>query len=246
LILALLAAGYQLWFRNSSLVAVEDVSVGGISGPERGQVTAALEKAAGEMTTLSVDDDALRAAVAGFGTVAGITAEADFPHGLAIEVRERPPVLIATAGGQELPVASDGTVLPGVDVGEENLPKVPVEDLPAQGRLEGDALAIALVLGATPEPLRPLIDAVTFAEPEGVQVTLRGGVPVYFGGSEAARDKWAAVAAVLASPKIDTLTYLDVRVADRPSLGGAALPATATATDTTTEVGALIAPPTGP
>ena len=242
-ILAILAAGYQFWFRDSSLVAVEDVSVAGIAGPESEQATAALKKAAGEMSTLNVDEDALEAAVAGFGTVAGISADADFPHGLAIEVDERPPVMLATAGGQELPVASDGTVLPGVDVGEEKLPKVAVEELPAQGRLEGDALAIALVLGAAPEPLRPLIDEVTFAEPEGVQVTLGGDVPVYFGGSEAAREKWNAVAAILANPRIDTLTYVDVRVADRPAVGGAAEAAT---TDTTTQVGASTTPTTVP
>ena len=153
-------------------------------------------------------------------------------------MRERPPVMIAEAGGRELPVASDGTVLPGVDVGEANLPKVGVGDLPAQGTLEGDALEIALVLGAAPGALAEMIDEATFGEPEGVQVTLRGEVPLYFGGSEQAREKWAAVAAVLANPKIDTLTYVDVRVADRPAVGGAAPPADAAATNTTTEVGA--------
>ena len=43
--------------------------------------------------------------------------------------------------------------------------------------------------------------------------------------------KWDAAAAILADPQIDTLTYVDVRVAERPSIGGAA-PAV---TESTTE-----------
>jgi cell division septal protein FtsQ len=221
-VLGLLAAGYFLWFRNSSFVAVEAVSVTGIEGPEAAAVKAALEEEAGEMTTLNVDEDALRDATAGFPTVVGVSADADFPRGLAIHVRERPPVLLATAGGRALPVAGDGTVLPGVDPGEMKLPTLAVGDLPAEGKLEGDALQIALVLGGAPEPLRELIEDVSFGGAEGVQVTLRGDLPVYFGGGEAAKEKWAAAAAILANPKITTLTYLDVRVADRPAVGGAA------------------------
>jgi hypothetical protein len=55
-------------------------------------------------------------------------------------------------------------------------------------------------------------------------VTLRGGIPVYFGTSAEASEKWAAAAAVLADPKLDSLTYLDVRVPRRPAAGGAAQP----------------------
>ena len=35
-------------------------------------------------------------------------------------------------------------------------------------------------------------------------------------------EKWAAAAAVLADPKLDSLTSLDVRVPERPAAGGAA------------------------
>lgn len=231
--LGVLAGGYMLWFRNSSFVAVEKVSVAGIAGPERGSVEAALNKAAGKMTTLNVDEDALRTAVAAFPTVVNVEADSDFPHGLAITVTERPPVLIARAGEQALPVAGDGTVLAGVDVGEEKLPAIGVDQLPADGELSGDALTIALVLGAAPEPLRELVDEVSMGEPEGVQIRLRGDIPVYFGGSDGAGEKWAAAAAVLADPEIDTLTYVDVRVPERPAVGGAAPAVTESTTETT-------------
>ena len=241
-ILGLLGAGYQLWFRNSSFVAVEKVSVAGISGPEREPVTAALNRAAGEMTTLNVDEEALRAAVAGFATVVAVEADADFPHDLAITVTERPPVLIATAGEQAVPVAGDGTVLSGVDAGSLKLASIGVDELPARGKLTGEALEIALVLGAAPEPLRELVEDVSIGGPEGVQVTLRGDIPLYFGGSAGAEQKWTAAAAVLADPEIDTLTYLDVRVPERPSAGGAAPAVTESTTETTTPETAATTP----
>lgn len=233
IILGALAATYQLWFRNSSFVAVEKVTIEGVHGPEQEAVEAALFQAAGDMTTLNVDDEALEAAVAGFPTVVGVDADADFPHDLALLVRERPPVLLATAGGESLPVAGDGTVLPGVDVSDLKIPSIGVDELPAQGRLSGDALQIARVMGPAPKPLLELVEEISVGGEEGVQVTLRGGVPVWFGGSDDAAAKWDATAAILADPQIDTLTYVDVRVARRPSIGGAAPAVTESTTDTT-------------
>lgn len=244
-VLVALAAGYFLWFRNSSLVAVEKVTVSGAAGPEAEEARAALTKAAGEMTTLNVDEAALEASVAGLPTVLGVSAAAGFPHDLEITVTERPPVLIARSGDQEVPVAGDGTVLAGVELGKLALPSIGVEDAPAKGRLTGDALAVALVVGAAPAPLRELVEDVAIGPPEGVQVTLRGDVPVYFGGSERADEKWAAAAAVLATPKIDTLTYVDVRVPSRPAIGGAA-PAVSEATTDATEPETTAAEPETP
>ena len=42
-----------------------------------------------------------------------------------------------------------------------------------------------------------------------------------FGSSSGAAAKWAAAAAVLADPKLDGLTYVDVRVPERAAAGGA-------------------------
>ena len=58
-------------------------------------------------------------------------------------------------------------------------------------------------LGAAPEPLRPLIDKIGYTDEFGVEVTLRGGIPVRFGNGPSAAEKWAAAAAVLADPKLD-------------------------------------------
>lgn len=217
-----LAAAYFFWFRDSSFVSVEKVTVDGIDGPEAEQVTAALTRAGQKMTTLNVDDGELAAAVTGFPTVVAIQSDSDFPHGLTVHVMGRPPVLNASDGGPAVPVAADGTLLHGVDASEAGLPAVQVESLPVKGKLEGEPLALAQVAGAAPEPLRPLIEGLAVNEGEGIEVTLEGGIPVKFGDSDAAEEKWAAVAAVLANPQVKTLTHLDVRVPGRPSIGGAA------------------------
>ncbi|MDX6587430.1 MAG: cell division protein FtsQ [Solirubrobacterales bacterium] len=217
-----LAAAYWFWFRDSSFVAVEKVTVDGIEGPETAAVTAALSRTAETMTTLNVDDKQLAAAVSRFPTVVAIETDPNFPHGLTIHVTDRPPVMTASDGGPAVAVAADGTLLNGVDTAEAGLPAVQVDSLPVKGKLEGEPLALAQVAGAAPGPLRPLIDALVVNEGEGIQVTLEGGIPVKFGDSDAAEAKWAAVAAILANPKVKTLTHLDVRVPERPSVGGAA------------------------
>lgn len=226
-----LAGAYWFWFRDSSFVAVERVTVEGVSGPGSDEVSAALKEAAGSMTTLHVRDDELEQAVAGFPTVVSVSADADFPRGLAIRVVDRPPAMLAATEGRELPVAGDGTVLAGLDVGDTPLPRVEVAKLPSQGALQGEDLELARVAGAAPAPLLELIRDLRFDSSEGVEATLEGDVPIYFGTGERAPEKWAAVAAILADPQVDTLTYLDVRVPERPALGGAAPPPEQTTPD---------------
>ena len=217
-----LAAAYWFWFKDSSFVAVEKVTVEGIEGPEAAAVAEALTRSGKKMSTLSVDEGELAAAVSGFPTVVAIQTETDFPHGLTVEVTGRPPVLVASDGGPEIPVAADGTLLHGVDTSDAGLPAIEVESLPAPGRLEGEPLALAKVAGAAPEPLRPLIEGMIVDAGEGIEVTLKGGIPVKFGDPDASGRKWTAVSAILANPQVKTFTHLDVRVPGRPSIGGAA------------------------
>lgn len=218
-VLLCLAGTYWFWFRDSSFVAVEQVKVVGVEGPGSEEVERALVGEASAMTTLHVDEDALARAVARFPTVTGVSADADFPNGLTIRVTDRPPAMLARSGEREVPVAGDGTLLVGVEVGGAELPIVDVAKLPAQGALAGEDLELARVAGAAPEPLRALIANLEVTS-DGVEATLEGDIPIYFGTGDRAPDKWAAVAAVLADPQIETLTYLDVRVPERPAVGG--------------------------
>jgi cell division protein FtsQ len=216
-----LAAAYWFWFRDSGFVAVEKVTVEGMEGPETTQVTAALTKSAQAMTTLNVDESELAASVSRYPTVVAIQTQTDFPHGLTVEVTDRPPVLSASDGGPAIAVAADGTLLEGVAV-PEGLPAIEVDSVPVKGKLEGEPLSLARVAGAAPSELRPLIEGLIVEAGDGIEVTLKGGIPVKFGDPDALEEKWTAVAAVLASPQVKTLTHLDVRIPERPSIGGAA------------------------
>ena len=227
LALAVLAAGYFAWLRDSSLVAVREVQVKGVGGVDAERVRAALDDAARDMTTLHFDAAGLEDAVKGFPTVAAVSADPNFPDGVSITVTERLPAVLAVAGDQSLPVAGDGTLLRGLELGDaaDALPRIPLDDMPPGDRVEGAALAQATIVGAVPGPLRPLIEGVSFNGDHGVEVEMKGEVPIWFGEMAAAREKWAAVAAVLADPHLETLTYLDVRAPERPAVGGAGDPA---------------------
>jgi cell division protein FtsQ len=219
-----LGAGYFLWLRHSSLVAVNDVEVVGVTSDDRGAITGELTRLAEGMTTLDVDTAKLEAAATAHPTIESISIDGNFPHGMRIEVTERPPVMVVADGDKRTPVAADGTLLPEVAIPDGGLPVLELKESPPAAGLAGAALDQAIVAGAAPEPLRPLIHAIEHTAEHGVVVTLRGGIPVYFGTSAEAGQKWAAAAAVLADPKLDTLTYLDVRVPRRPAAGGAAQP----------------------
>jgi cell division protein FtsQ len=221
-LLAAAAAGYFLWFRHSSLVAVDDVEVVGLSGPDRAAVTERLTRLAVGMTTLDVDSQALERAVAGFPTVQSITVDPNFPHGMRIEVTERRPVMLVAEGDTRIPVAADGTLLPDNPEPDGGLPVLELKKAPPASGLEGAAADQAVIAGAAPEPLRPLMHEIEHTSDHGIVVTLRGGIPVYFGTAAEAGPKWTAAAAVLADPELQSLSYLDVRVARRPAVGGAA------------------------
>jgi cell division protein FtsQ len=202
-----LAIAYFAWFRHSSFVAVENV-------------TAALTDAAKGMSTLDLDASRLASAVSGFPTVASVTADASFPHGLTVHVTERTPVLAASDGDHQVAVAADGSLLPGVDVAGNHLPVLKVDQFPPSGRMGGEALDDAHAIAAAPKPLAPLIEGVSTTHDYGVVITLHGGIALRFGSPSKSTQKWAAAAAVLADPRVTSLGYVDVAVPARPAIGG--------------------------
>ncbi len=226
------ALGYFGWFRDSSLVAVRDVEVEGVSGADRERIIANLTDAAHGMTTLHVQTDHLQNVAREFPTVASVSADTSFPHGITIQVIERRPKLIARAGGREIPVGGDGSLLPGAQLGDRDLPELTLEELPTSGRLSGDPLSEALAIGAAPAPLRPLIAGSSVSGDYGIVVTMRGGIEVRFGNRDRADQKWTAVAAILADRQLTSVSYVDVRVPDRPAVGGASTAGATGATDT--------------
>jgi cell division protein FtsQ len=212
--LVALVALYMLWFRDSSLVAIDQVEVKGVT-VNRKEVTTALEQAASGMTTLHVRDDELADAVRGFPTIATIRAESSLPHKLVITVTERLPVARARIGGEVVAVSADGYLLAGLEP-DRDLPWLDADR--RNGPLLGErGAAQAAILGAAPKELRPGLRSATWDDARGgVVVDLAGAPELRFGNGEDAGRKWAAAAAVLGAPGGIERVYVDVSVPERP------------------------------
>jgi cell division protein FtsQ len=226
-VLVALLGGAWIWLRDSSLVRVRSVTVTGVSSSEGAAVRRALIRAARQQSTLHVRQDDLRAAVAGFSSVADISTQKDFPHGLAIEVTEREPVAIVDLAGERVPVGAGGRLMRGVKP-TRPLPVLDAHRLGPGGRLtDHDALAAVATLAAAPEVLRHRVNKV-FVGSKGVTLDVRSGPQLFFGATSRLRAKWMATARVLAEPSAAGAVYLDVRLPERVAAGGlGTLPTTA-------------------
>jgi cell division protein FtsQ len=222
-VLALLVAG-ALWLRDSSLVAVEKVSVTGVTGPEAARIAAQLESAARDMTTLHVRQDQLDAVVAPYPVVKRVTAQADFPHTLRITVVENTPVAAVLVDGARTPVAADGRLLRGA--AQRALPVVPLRVTPGGDRVvDRTALHAIAALAAAPAALRDRVQRAVTTRQGGLTLDLADGPDLRFGGADRLAAKWAAAAAVLADRGSAGATYLDLRYPERPAAGGLEDPA---------------------
>ena len=211
-----LAAGFQFWLRDSTLVAVEQVKVTGLTTKDASRVRAALVSAAHTMTTLHVDQAELEDAIAAYPVVRALHVQADFPHRLDIRVIEHRPAAIIG----DMPVAGDGTILRGLPV-EGQLPEIEL-----RGQLDGDRLSdpatlhAAHVAGGAPAPLRGRLERIDIRADEGIVVEVRDGPELYFGNAKRVRAKWIAAARILADPEAAGASYIDVRLPGRPAAGG--------------------------
>jgi cell division protein FtsQ len=211
---------YMLWFRDSSLVRVERVTVTGLETKDAARLRAALTLSARSMTTLHVDHDRLMRAAAGYPVVRELKVTSEFPHGLQIEVVQHVPAAIAVSHGLRIPVAGDGTLLRGVPA-EGRLPTIHVAGaMPGERLRDPGALRQAHVLGAAPAALRSRLEGVHDDAEDGLTVEMRDGPKLIFGDATHVRAKWAAAARVLADPAARGATYVDLRLPDRPAAGG--------------------------
>lgn len=216
---ALLTAGW-FWLRDSSLVAVRDVHVTGLTGGQSAEIERALTEAGRSMTTLHVRRQTLDTAVENFSIVKQIEVSTDFPHALRIHVVSNVAVGAVELDGRRTPVTADGTLLRDV-AATDRLPVVPLHGTPAGSRLtEGEALAAFSALGAAPLALRDRIAGVATTRAHGLELTLHDGPALWFGDDVRMAAKWAAAAAVLADPQTAGATYVDVAAPERPAVGG--------------------------
>lgn len=215
-----LAAAYTFWLRDSSLVRVEHVTVSGLGGADAARVQQELAGAARHMTTLDVDEAALRRAVAAEPIVQSMVVETDFPHGLRISIVQNRPVAMLVAGGREVAVAPDGTLLEGAKL-SGSLPIVRVAALPGKRHLpDGPTLQRVFVAAAAPSRLLARVESISIENGRGVVAQLTHGPAIIFGGPADLGRKWLAAAAVLAQRSSQGATFIDVRMPDRPVAGG--------------------------
>lgn len=220
LVALLLGSLYHFWLRNSSLVAVNDVEVTGLTTKDGPRIQAMLESVAEDMTTLNVRVDELEEAASAFPVVGSIHVEADFPHGLRIEVEERPAAALVSVDGVPLPVAADGTVLRGLRP-PEGLPLLRMEKPATDAHVtDPQTLRALLVAGAAPAGFAQRIERISEGPEQGIVVELRNGPDVIFGDADYAIEKWTAAARVLADVDAAGATYIDVRLPERPVAGG--------------------------
>jgi cell division protein FtsQ len=215
-----LAGGFQFWLRDSSLVAVKEVKISGLTTKDAPRVRIALANAAQEMTTLHVDRERLDRVVEAYPVVRELKVTPDFPHGLRVQVVEHVAAAMAVSDSGQVPVAGDGTLLRGLPV-EGRLPTIAVDGMLGGDRLrEGDGLAAAAVAGAAPALLRRRIDNVSRRSDDGLVAELGDGPVLVFGSASQLRAKWAAAARVLADPDAKGASYIDLRIPGRPAAGG--------------------------
>lgn len=228
LILAAVIAGGFMLVRNSSLVAVKEVKVVGLSGYYDKQARSAVVAEAMQMTTMNFDPARVEEAAGGFVDVAGVKVETDFPHSATIYVKVRRPVLVARLNGRTVTLSQDGEVITAA-TSVAGLPKIEASGNVVDGRVTGGkALSAARLLGAAPDVLMRKVDGIQWGK-YGIVVSMHKGPDLYFGTSEDAKLKWRDAATVLASDAATGAAYLDLRVPGRPAVGGlGAAPSTVT------------------
>ena len=232
ILILLLAATYQFWLRDSSLVEVRHLEIVGLSvkDEEGRQIDQAVRTAMSEMTTLHVKPEVLEEELSRYPRVAGVRIETSLPDSATVTLTMRQDGSVYGDGSDALLIATDGTVL-GPAAGEEgSLPLIGDGDPPEAGASEaatagetsaesltGPALKQALVLGAAPPAIRSFV-AGSKMTPQGVVVEVENWPTLLFGEPSEADQKWRTASALIADPSFDTSSYVDLTVPRRPAV----------------------------
>ncbi len=186
------------WYRASSFVKVEHVTVTGVSGPDVVQIRRALTTAALGMTTLHMNVARLEQAVSEYGYVQGLTVTRHGAHSVSIAATEQIPVALVEVGGSGEIVDGSGQLLPNTEIPHGVLPTVPIKAAPAADMITArGARAAITVLAAAPYSLLAHVASATSSSAHGVILQLRNGPQIYFGPADDLKAKWVAATAVL-------------------------------------------------
>ena len=135
----ILLAVYLVFLRNSSLFAVDQVEVSGVTASRGADHRSSCPGLRGRDHASHVREDDLRKAVGrAFHRRRPPAPAPTFPTASRSRSRERPPVAVAKIDGEPTPVSADGFVLTGIDFDPKELPSLDA-DLSEDGRLGGRA-----------------------------------------------------------------------------------------------------------
>ncbi len=230
----ILLGGGWLWFRSSSFVAVRQVRVTGLSGPDVSEIARALTTTAETMTTLDFDMSKLKRSVEAYPYVHSLDVSTELPHGVTIHVLEEVPVATSSVGGRIAVVDGAGDLLPSTGTPHGPLPSVPLGSASiAEGGSGGSSsgtgrisargpLAALKVLVAAPYAFLPHIASAFSTSAHGVVVKLRGGPRLFFGSLVQLADKWSSALSVLAARGSAAASgggYIDLSDPERPAVG---------------------------
>ena len=155
-----LGATWFFWFKDSSLVAIEQIRINGLTELQDESEAAEIERATistvGQMTTLNASEADLEEALTGFPRVADTDLRTDFPDSATVVISVREDGSVLGEGSQALLIADDGTILGSAEGLEEELPALGGERPEAGAtRLEGRQLGEAILASADePEQVR--------------------------------------------------------------------------------------------
>ncbi|MFJ3882166.1 cell division protein FtsQ/DivIB [Streptomyces sp. NPDC090077] len=218
----LLAAGVTWALYGSSWLRVEKVTASGTEVLTPEQVLSAAAVPVGA-PLVGVDTDEIAARVRGrLPRIDSVDVTRSWPHGIALKVTERKPVLLIKKDGQFVEVDASGVRF---DTVRQAPAHVPVLELAAEGspsarrfdaeRLLREAVGIA---GSLPEAVSKETLQVTVRSYDSVVLQLTRGRTVVWGSGELGEAKGRALTALMkASPKAD---HFDVSVPTAPAVSG--------------------------
>jgi cell division protein FtsQ len=220
LLVAAVLVGAFFWVRQSSLVAVQRVTVTGVSGPDAVVIRQTLVRTAERMTTMTMSVQRLRAAVARYPVVRSLRVSTHLPHSATITVFEQVPVGVLDG----TTVSARGTLLRDVNP-SRTLPRITAASGPTApsagggAAVTGTARADIYLLASAPYPIISRLATAGWKPGRGLTVAVRNGPVIYFGNDTRLVEKWRSVIRVLADPSSAGASYIDVTDPTRPAAG---------------------------
>lgn len=236
LVLAALGGGFvALYF--SGIFPITHVTVQGNSKLQTEYIID-LAAVSDDSTFLRTDVDGIRARLLAEPWIQDVTVERGFPDAIILHVTEQPVAAVvstvpetANQSAQQWIISEDGTWITQVDdtsssaqINPEELVSIPkIKDISAAVRPEPGAKetdegimnALVLLKGFSPE-MREMVATISAPDAVKTTLTLYNNVGVAFGVAENIQQKEQAIATMLAEHE-GTITYINVRVADRPT-----------------------------